>query len=300
MYNSIMARCNNVEGEYLATFPVSYKSGLVSQQTQDKSLKIEAPISQIEGIAEIEGQERITIHNHFSTMLRHLGQPQPTIKSELLISEFAKVAIGRELLITDRAGRIPHTHGYEFDEHPGIVTQFGVDLGKGSIPITFRMASQFVYGWAPACYMLFDTKEGSNTVSCTSTANRFSPSGSRIDSSWFACINYNASTGEYATRSSCGCSGFPVIIFEFDADSYTEHANIYYSGVVTQSSVDSVGDFEVVFSDGDDYAGVTEGASPFIMIYNTWQNCQPCQKKFVFGASKTDELGSGDAPHRWV
>ena len=121
-------------------------------------------------------------------------------------------------------------------------------------------------------------------------------SDGRTDVSLFDCLEWNKSTNTYAARD-CNCGEYKVYAIEADTADYTLlEFNVY-------SINETVGD-QIILEDQDG-AHANHDAwdtnEQYVIFFESFDDCESCQQKYVFGADATGTLGSGNvAGRRWV
>jgi hypothetical protein len=299
LYNRIEVNCNKEDSEYKGHFIVKYEDGQIANVNEQNTLKIESDVSFVPFINNLSSTEAQDLYKIFSERLYNLSSPNPQYKTTLDITRLPRVALGREAVITDRAGRVPYDHGYGFDEMNCLVNQITYDLDKNTMAISATIGNYVAYGWAPAVHVAADSSTktvGNHTIACTCTAHAFSAPTGRLDCSWFNCLDWSKSDGIYRPRA-CSCSDYSVIAFTVKTG---WSPTLMYFDVTNVDT--ATGTMTLADKSGGAYANYTnwDVTHPHVIIFSTWNAVQPCQKNFVCFADDDNTLGTaGDMPRRW-
>ncbi|MCP4677735.1 MAG: hypothetical protein GY854_19900 [Deltaproteobacteria bacterium] len=301
LYNALNVQCKYIDDKFFFTMPVNYQSGHAINQTDAKTLSIKAKMTRFPYWDELTEEEKAGLIAFYTNLLIRLSNPMPVITLPTSISMACRAAIGREVALTDRSGRVPYTHELGLSEHAAMVTAMSIDYSRGgAMKLSARVGTTQDYGWVPSCKITAFTKAGSNTINVTaSTAHEFSATDERVDCMWFGCQDWNVSTNTYSRRHTT-CSDFPVLIFEHGAQAYTSGTNLLISGTVDQDSVSSDGTFSVTFSTGAEYTAI-DTAKDYIMTYAKYDDVESCQRPFIYFADKSNRIGTASVlARRWL
>lgn len=296
LYNKIEASFNAAAGEAKAKIAVDYVSGNVIGITEDKVLKIQSHLSHVKGLQDISPLEAQKVAAYFADNLKYLSMPVPTIKIKNLLSTTLSCGVGKDILVTDSTMRSPGTYEPGVSESPALVLAQSIDLSTSRGSTTFMLTDDYTYGWAPAARITSGTKPhptlGVNYIKATVDPHYFSSSTGREDQMWFDCYEWSKTSNTY-TAKSCSCSDYTVNLYERNNPS----ASVLVFDVVAVREDNTI---DLYDSSGTHYTAY-DAAEEYIMTYQDYDNCEDCQKKFVFLADDDDKLGSSNAlGQRWV
>jgi len=296
--NKLEVKTNLEDGTYLGNFNIDNKSAHVVSRNEANAIQITSQLSQIENIENLDDDQLASIASYFKYLLLYFGTPQPEQSCKTGINIIVDLGLGCDCLVTDTSARVPYTHALGLSDTPALVTKLGIDLGRDNCEcsIAYRLSDNFVYGWAPAVYVAANQSSiGGTTITCTSSAHTFSASTGRVDCMWFDCYTWNPSDNTY-TAKDCSCGDHAVIAFERGVWNPTL---IGGGGDLTVTSVTSTGTIVLEDNDGS-HVGNWDTTKPHIIIPDTWDNVEECQKYFVCGCDDNNSLGAAnDSPHRW-
>ena len=296
--NKITGEMNFEKTKYMAKFEITYRSSFLQGADETGTIKIQSQISHYTPTP----TNNVYLTAHFRSLMRFFAQPNWANKCTALINTMYSVALGREVLVTDRSAHDPATHILGLTEKPAFVVKMDHDVGgNGTLGITYRMSNQATYGWAPSVYIAKDSSTKSDaggvyTITCTPEIHVFSTSHMRQDQMWFDCYNWNLATGY--TAKTCSCANYKVIAYQLGG---MTNPMIGGSGELQVTSV-TTGPTIVL---RDTSAGHTHYDNWFTteaheISFDTWDNCEACQKKWIFHADDNNTLGAaGDPAFRW-
>lgn len=231
----------------------------------------------------------------FGNLVRQMGTPVITQTAPCTMSVMTGLAIGKGFLLTDGSTRIPYTHALGMDEYPGQVTRMSYDLDSNKINVSYRLFPYYTYGWAPACLVDANnsTKAGSGVINCTSELHEFTSSMSMIDCMYFDCYVFNLSTLSYSAKG-CSCGNYAVIAIELDTTT-----QVFMRFDVT--SVAANGTIQLTDQSNPTNYDLWDTTKRHVIFFDTWDNCEDCQKKWLFFCDSGGYLGSGNDPGmRWI
>ncbi len=288
LYNKMKIKCNYDEGEAKKNFTVEYNSGHAANRETSKTLNIDAQLSFLPGLGNTS--TATSVKNHFvDNMLVHLAEAQPVQRTQTNITRLFDIGAGQGFNITDRSAHKPYTHEIGLTSQPAWATRVKCDLGRMRMGITYRLTDNVSYGWAPALQVPASSSTvESGYIQCSPSAHTFSPSDARLDVSWFDCLDYNKSTGNYTARD-CSCGNYAVYAFN------PELATIVLMSFTAQSISTTNNTIRLY--------GTTTGwniALRHIVIFQEIDNCEDCQKNFVFQPDSNNTLADGSLPPRWI
>lgn len=300
MFNKIVAKCNQEAGSFTGNIVVDFVSGNARNRNEARTMTAESQLTFIPSIRGLLPSEVEHITKRYSNMLRQLAIPQAQYSVKTTLASMVSLAVGRECLVTDSTGYYPFSHEQGLVEAPGLVTKIVSDLSKEECTVTVRLTQNQVYGWAPSVYVTASSKSAPDTINCTCTANYFSASGDRWDCTYFDCYTYNKSSGEYSAKG-CTCGDYAVIALQRNVDGASWEPTILNFDVTVVDIVDG-NSMTLVDQDGG-YANYTawDTSKEYIIIFDTYDNCESCQQKYAFFADDNNTIGSGNIPAvRWV
>ena len=301
MFNKLVARCNEKQGDFYGNIVVDYKSGNVANRNAARTLKTESGLSYIQGINNLPDSDIEYITKRYTSLLRHLAVPNIQYSVKTNLAAMVDLAVGRECLVTDSTGYYPFSHEQGLSEAPALVTAMSVDLAKCECKITARLTKNQTKGFAPACYVTESDKQTDGvTIVCTCTANYFSASGDRWDCTYFDCYEYNPSTGVY-TAKTCSCGDYKVIAFARNKTGSSWEPTLMNFDV---TAVDTTDGNSITLVDQDTGAANYDAWSEsdeHIIIFDTYDNCEDCQQKYIFFADDNNKVGTSDElGTRWI
>jgi hypothetical protein len=237
----------------------------------------------------------MTAYRWFGYLVQSLGTPIVTQTVPTTLATMTNLAVGKGFLLTDSSTRIPYNHALGMTEYPGQITKMAYDLDKSKIKTTYRLSPYYTYGWAPAALIEADssTKDGSGQITCTTTLREYNRSDGPVDCMFFDCYTYSPSKDEYIAKS-CSCGDYKVIAARLDTDS-----NIIMSFNVTSVASDGT----LVLEDQSDPTNYNlwNTTKRHVIFFDEWDNCEDCQKKWIFFSDSNGKLGSADNEgFRWI
>jgi hypothetical protein len=294
--NKIECEMNYEDEKYFTKIAASYRSSFIQGANETGTIKIKSQISHF--TESDDNMEMLTAH--LRGIIRYFAVPNWAQKCTTQINTLYNLPLGRECLVTNRAARNPATHSLGLSEHPAFMVRVEHDLGgDGSMACTYRLATQATYGWAPSCKVLANnsTKSivgGVYKITCTPVVHAFSDSTMRADQMWFDCFTFNWAMGYVAKD--CACDDYLVIAHELGN---TTPTLIGGNAKLSVLSVAYTPAAQIVLVDGS--AGHThynnwDTTKIHVISFDTWDNCEACQKKWIFFADNNNEIGADDDP----
>jgi len=271
---------------------------MLAPKVSNKSIKVEPVISQSATLSDATDQTTTEIYRLYGDgLLRYFTEPTFSQRCELTIEGTYKATLGRDCLVTNPSARDQFTHAQGLTDAAAMVTEYRRDLSRARVRINYKLTSSPVYGWAPAVLVdsagTIDSDQVDFDLS-DFTNNEFSDGTfDRKDIYWFDCINWDPVTQEVSERD-CNCGDYRILAIKYNTQtpgtilSFTCSIDLDASTVTFTERVAG-------------HAALWDDTAEYVIIYDEWDDCVSCQKKFVFASDKSNTLGTGsDSPFRWV
>jgi hypothetical protein len=229
--------------------------------------------------------------NRFRDALRNLSRPRVSQSRKLTCIGAFKAFPGLESLITDVSARVPMTHRLGLEDQPVLITERSHDLSKEVIDITYTIGGKSSWGWAPACKILAENMTiSSGHWTAYPNNHEYTFTTDAKDLWYFDCFDVRIPSAPVARN--CSCDDYAVFAVELGSRGFTP---LPFTCKI------------LIDGEGDPYlylAGTTTGLSEgknYALYFADYDDCQPCQKRWVFGADKNNLVGDdGDNPSKWV
>lgn len=229
--------------------------------------------------------------NRFRDALRNLSRPRVSQSRKLTCLGAFKAFPGLESLITDVSARVPGTHRLGAEDQPVLITERSHDLSKEVIDITYTIGGKSSYGWAPSCKILAANMTiSSGHWTAYPESHEYTFTTDAKDIWYFDCFDVRIPSAPVARN--CSCDDYVVFAEELGSRGFTP---LPFTCKV------------LIDGEGDPYlylTGTTTGLSAdknYALYFADYDDCQPCQKRWVFGADKNNLVGDdGDNPSKWV
>jgi hypothetical protein len=234
----------------------------------------------------------VVLKDYFRKLLRTLSRKRVANECKLNRIGVFKATLGREILITDPAARVPRTHAIGMDDEPCRVISWRWNIDTQKCDIQFTVGGgDASFGWAPSC-RLESGNFTTHTTYWTGTPNDhdFTRDDQALDLYYFDC--YDLWDPANPVARSCGCGNYSVFAYEEGSIGATPlefTANIY----------DDSGTMKITLT-GADTASIDTGKD-YVITFAKYDDCEDCQKYYIFGADNNLTIGTGSEPAmRWV
>lgn len=294
LYNKMNVELNFIDGEAKGKINVNFPNGFQVNSNKSKTIKIVSSLSHISKLQNKNNSQTIGVYRHFEQLMRAFSIPNPQYRVKCTGSMGLEAAVNREFLLTDPLAFKPWTHEQGLSNTVAIMTGLNVDLGQRNMTteVTARIDAELQYGYAPACsiHAGSSSKVGNNTIEATTSLHLYSRATDMVDCMNFDCYNYNLSTGQYVDRG-CDCGDYAVFAMEGES---TDPDLLEFD--VTEVASD--GSITLVDVGGGANYAAWDTAKGYILIFAAYDDCEDCQKKWLFFADSDNEIGTDSDPAR--
>lgn len=222
--------------------------------------------------------------NHFVNLLYRLGDKKPTQTRGLLYSSRFRSQPGGDSIITDPFARNPNTHRAGLVSANILITEQKVDLTNNTLEVSFLVAgNSAVHGYAPSCRVLV----GSVTVNedgFTCVPDDHYGCEDVKDIFFFDC--FDISDRENPVPRSDSCGNYAVRV-------YAQDEAISSDNPITGTCMvfDDSGTWKLrVYCD----ESKLPSTGYLIITYDTFDNCEPDQKAWMFFSDSNGRVGSAE------
>lgn len=293
LYNKMQVELNFVNGESKAKINVSHPTGFQVNTNKSKTVKITSQLSHIKKLGTKNNINTIYVYRHLEQLMRAFAIPNPKYRVKCVGTMGLEAAVNREFVLTDPLAFKPWTHEQGLSEVVALMTGMTIDLGKRGmiVEVTARIDSEVQYGIAPSCVVSSgSSKIGDNTIEASTSLHMYSRTTDMVDCMNFDCYTYNESTGQYIDRG-CDCGDYAVYAMEYGS---TDPDLLEFD----VTSVESDGSITLVDVGGGTSYAAWDTAKVYILIFADYDDCEECQKKWIYFADSDNGLGTDNDPAR--
>ena len=302
--NQINCKMNYQQEKFRLPLTIDYRSSFVQSGDTIGKLNIESKLCHIE-ISGSDDEKITSLKNYFRALMRFFAQPNWSNKCVGLQNNLYRIGLGREALVTDRSAHNPINHSLGLTEQPVFVVKMDHDLdGKNLCNITYRFANQTTYGWAPSAHVAAGSSQKiivggtAYLISCTTTAHQFSATSERKDLMWFDCYFYNSI--DLYTPKTCSCGNYSVLATQLGDKTGVQlggSSTLEVISVNSSTGVMTLQDLTV----GHTIYDAWDNTKAYIIHFDKWDECEDCQKYFIFLCDDSNYLGAADdTAFRWA
>jgi hypothetical protein len=315
--NKIDLKANYIEEDFKLNFSIPLYSSHVQSTSGASTIKMHCKFSHVEGLDSVDDDVEQQLKSWFRGLMRFFAQPQHVNDTTAGIDTTVKLALGREMLVTDRSAFDPTTHEISITEKPAFTTKMSIDWGgDAKVGLTYRFAAMTGYAIAPSALVPANSSTkwpgthgtySGRIIECdmSGSLNEFTPSGTRPDFSFFDCLVYNPSVGDplvgtsYTAKSGCTCGDYAVI-FKTLAARVVGGAHGVGDGNLKVVAVE-IDNQKLFIEDTDSGGGYPDYGNwnttlAHIIRYAEWDNVEACQQLWIYGAGTDNQLGTSGDP----
>jgi hypothetical protein len=290
------------QGKFLVQVPADDRSGRAMGGGSESEYKIEDKLTHFENAEEIATDPDLldAFAQYFGALLKRLARAWPVQKVKCTLGAVARLAVGRECLVTDSSAKHPYTGALGLSRQPALVTAITTSVAdrRADCGVSYVFSPNAVRGWAPALYidaaeiaidagLVYDITMAHSTPA---TQNDFAdPNGGLTDLQYFDCWMYNVSTDTVEAKPWCSCGNYAVQMFDTDVTTYDQATpgRNHWTGTIAVSAADTA---VLTLANNDDFNAGTDK----IMLFDSYDNCEACQQDYLFFADSNSQLGASN------